>query len=190
MSTVNVVPGTRHKFTVQTYMDELGRLYSKMDLHLYKVVNAERNCASENWFEGVINPNTIYDNTISTEKFFRITLTNQDGKLELDSPTNYERCIRSEILEKAKPAIATSADPIVSTKHMDSNEEPIASSFSTPKISKPQSIHYSTFQTSIDISSTFSPVYAGTKVFCAICNKIFFVKEIEEQADVCLRRKT
>ena len=97
-----------------------------MDLHLCKVVNAERNCASENWFEGVINPNAIYDNTISTEKFFRITLTNQDGKLALDSPTNYETWIRSEILENAKPATVTSADPIVSTKHMDSNEQRVA----------------------------------------------------------------
>ena len=189
MSIVDFVPGTRHKFTVQTYKDKLGRPYSKMDLHLCKVVNAERNCASENWFEGVINPNTIYDNTISTDKFFRITLTNQDGKLELDSPSNYETCIRSEILENAKPATVTSTDPIVSTKHMDSNEEPIASSFSTPKISKAQSIYYSTFQTSIDISPTFSLVYVGTKVFCPVCNKIFFVKEIEEQADVCLMRK-
>ena len=97
-----------------------------MDLHLCKVVNAERNCASENWFEAVINPNAIYDNTISTEKFFRITLTNQDGKLELDSPTNYETWIRSEILENAEPATVTSADPIVSTKHMDSNEQRVA----------------------------------------------------------------
>ena len=81
MNIVDVVPGTQHKFTVQKYKDELGRPYSKMDLHLCKVVNVERNCASENWFEGVINPNDIYDNTISTEKFFRITLTNQEGTI-------------------------------------------------------------------------------------------------------------
>ena len=190
MSIVAVAPGRRHKFTVKTYKDELGRPYSKMDLHLCKVVNAEKNCASENWFDWVINPNAIYENKISTEKFFRITLTNQDGKLELDSPTNYETCIRSEILENTKPATVTLTDPIVSTKHMDSNEDPIASSFSTPKISKAQSIYYSTFQTSIDISPTFSPIYVGTKVFCPVCSKRFFVKEIEEHADVYLMRKT
>ena len=48
MNIVDVVPGTQHKFTVQKYKDELGRPYSKMDLHLCKVVNVERNCASEN----------------------------------------------------------------------------------------------------------------------------------------------
>ena len=106
-----------------------------MDLHLCKVVNVERNCASENWFEEVINPNDIYDNTISTEKFFRTTLTNQDDKLQLESPTNYDTWIRSKILENAKPATVTSTDPLVSTKHMDSNEEPIASVFSRPKVS-------------------------------------------------------
>ena len=36
----------------------------------------------------------------------------------------------------------------------------------------------------------FSVVNVGTKVFCQICNKRFFVTEIEEHADVCLTRKT
>ena len=72
----------------------------KIDLYLRKSVNAEKNCTSENWFEEVINPNAIYDNTNSAEKFFRTTLTNQDGNFELDSPTNYETCVSSERLEK------------------------------------------------------------------------------------------
>ena len=154
-------------------MNELGRLYSKIDLYLCKAVNVEKNCTSENWFEGVINPNAIYDNTISTEKFFLTTLTNQDGKFELDSPTSYETCVRNELLENAKPAAVTSTDPIVSTKHMNSDEEPIASVFSTPKTSNAQCIYYPIFQPSIDTSPTFSPVNVGTNFFCPICNKIF-----------------
>ena len=59
-----------------------------------------------------------------------------------------------------------------------------------PQISKAPSIYYSIFQTSIDTSPTFSSIYVGTKVFCPICNKSFFVKEIEEHADICLTRKT
>ena len=171
-------------------MNELGRLYSKIDLYLCKAVNVEKNCTSENWFEGVINPNAIYENAISTEKFFRTTLTNQDGKFELESPTNYETCVSSERLDNTKPAAVTSTVPIVSTKHMDSDEEPIASVFSTPKISNAQSIYYPIFQPSIDTSPTFSPVHVGTKVFCPICKKRFFVTEIEEHADICLTRKT
>ena len=62
--------------------------------------------------------------------------------------------------------------------------------FIRPQISKAPSIYYSIFQTSIDTSPTFSPIYVGTKVFCPICNKRFFVKEIEEHADICLTRKT
>ena len=124
-----------NKFTVQKYKDELWRPYWKIDLYLSKAAKAEKNCTSENWFEGVINPNAIYENAISTGKFFSTTLTNQDGKFELESPTNYETCVSSERLENAKPAAVTSTVPIVSTKHMDSDEEPIASVFSTPKIS-------------------------------------------------------
>ena len=124
-----------NKFTVQKYKDELWRPYWKIDLYLSKAAKAEKNCTSENWFEGVINPNAIYENAISTGKFFSATLTNQDGKFELESPTNYETCVSSERLENAKPAAVTSTVPIVSTKHMDSDEEPIASVFSTPKIS-------------------------------------------------------
>ena len=139
----------------------------------------KKNCTSENWFEGVINPNAIYDNTISTEKFFRTTLI-----------TNYETCVSSKRLENAKPAAVASTDPIVSTEHMDNDEEPIVSAFSTPKISNAQSIYYPIFQPSIDTSPTFSPVNVGTKVFCPICNKRFFVTEIEEHADLCLTRKT
>ena len=116
MKIVDVVPGTQHKLLFKnTKMNELGRLYSKIDLYLCKAVNVEKNCTSENWFEGVINPNAIYDNTISTEKFFLTTLTNQDGKFELDSPTSYATCVRKEVLENAKPAAVTSTDPIVST---------------------------------------------------------------------------
>ena len=73
---------------------------------------------------------------------------------------------------------------------MDSDEEPIASVFSTPKISNAQSIYYPIFQPSIDTSPTFSPAHVGTKVFCPICKKRFFVTEIEEHADICLTRKT
>ena len=100
MKIVDVAPGTRHKFTVPKCKDDLGRPCSKIDLYLRKSVNAEKNCTSENWFEEVINPNAIYDNTNSAEKFFRTTLTNQDGNFELDSPTNYETCVSSERLEK------------------------------------------------------------------------------------------
>ena len=177
MEIVHVMPGTQHKFTVQKYKDELGRPYSKIVLYLCKAVNAEKNCASENWFEGVIKPNAIYDNTISTEKFFRTTLTNQDGKFELDSLTNNETCVRSEILDNAKPAAVTSTDPIFSAKHKDSNEKQIAPVLGTPKISNSQSIYYPIFQPSIDTSPIFSPVDVGTNIFCPICNKIFFVKE-------------
>ena len=59
MKIVNVVSGTQHKFTVQKYKDELERPYSKIDLYLWKAVNAEKNCLSENCFEGVINLNAI-----------------------------------------------------------------------------------------------------------------------------------
>ena len=73
---------------------------------------------------------------------------------------------------------------------MNSDEEPIMSVFSTPKTSNAQSIYYPIFQPSIDTSPTFSPVNVGTKIFSPICNKIFFVTEIEKHADVCLTRKT
>ena len=73
---------------------------------------------------------------------------------------------------------------------MDSDEEPIASVFSVPKISNAQSIYYPIFQPSIDTSLIFSPVNVSTKVFCPTCNKGFFVTEIEEHPDVCLTRKT
>ena len=174
MKIVDPVPGTQHKFTVQKYKDELGRPYLKIDLYLCKAVNAEKTCTFENWFEGAINPNAIYDNTISAEKFFRTTLTNQDGKFELESSTNYETCVSSERLENAKPAAVTSTVPIVSTKHMDSDEEPVASVFSTPKIPNAQSIYYPIFQPSIGTSPTFSPVNIFAKLFCPICNKRFF----------------
>ena len=190
MKIVDVAPETRHKFTVQKYKDDLGRQYSKIDLYLRKSVNAEKNCTSENWFEEVINPNAIYDNTISAEKFFRSTLTNQDGNFELESPKNYETSVSSERLESAKPAAVTSTVPIISTKHMDSDEEPIAPVFSTPEISNAESIYYPIFQPSIDTSPTFSPVNVGTKVFCPISNKRFFVTETKKHADVCLTRKT
>ena len=80
MKIVNIVPGTQHKFTILKYKDDLGRLYSKIDLHLCKAGSVEKNCTSENWFEWVINPNAIHDNAVSNEKFFCITLTNQDSK--------------------------------------------------------------------------------------------------------------
>ena len=171
MKIVNIVPGTQHKFNILKYKDDLGRLYSKIDLYLCKAGSVEKNCTSENWFEWVINPNAIHDNAISNEKFFCITLTNQDGNFELESPTNCETCVSSERSENAKPAAITSTVPIVSTKHMDNNEEPIASVFSTPKVSNAQSIYnaqsinYPIFQPSIDTSPTFSPVSVGTNVF-------------------------
>ena len=71
-----------------------------------------------------------------------LTSTNQDRNFELESPTTYEICVSSERLENAKTAAVTSAVTTVSTKHMDSNEEPIASFFSAPKISNAQSIQY------------------------------------------------
>ena len=166
------------------------RTIFKDRLYLCKAINSEKNCTSENWFEGVINPYAICDNTISTEKFLHTTLTNQDGKFELESPTSYETCISSERLENAKPAAVKSTVPIVSAKHMDSDEEPIASVFSTYLISHTRSIYYPVFQSSIDTSPTFSPVNIGTKDFCPICNKRFFVTEIEEHAGVFLTRKT
>ena len=92
---------------------------------------------------------------ISTEKFFCTTLTNQDSKFELESPTNYETSVSSERLDNAKAAAVTSTVPIVSTKHMDSDEELIASVFSTPKISNVQSIYYPILQPSMDTSPTF-----------------------------------
>ena len=174
MKIVDVVPGTQHKFTVQKYKDEwTGKTIFKDRPVFMQSSQCWKNCTSENWFEGVINLNAIYDNTISTEKFFLTTLTNQDGKFELDSPTSYETCVRNELLENAKPAAVTSTDPIVSTKHMNSDEEPIASVFSTPKTSNAQCIYYPIFQPSIDTSPTFSPVNVGTNFFCPICNKIF-----------------
>ena len=78
---------------------------------------------------------------------------------------------------------------------MDNNEEPIASVFSTPKVSNAQSIYnaqsinYPIFQPSIDTSPTFSPVSVGTNVFWPICNKKNFVTETEGHADLCLTRK-
>ena len=123
------------------------------------------NCASENWFEGVINPNVIHDNIVSIENFFCTTLTNQDVNFELEYPTNYETCVSSERLENAKPGAITSTVLIVSTKHVDNNEEPIASVFSTPKTYNVQSIYYPIFEPSIDTSPTFSPVKVVTKVF-------------------------
>ena len=151
--------------------------YDRLMIDLCKAIKTEKSWASENLFEEVINPNAIYDNTISTEKFFRTTLTNQDGKFELDSLTNNETCVRSEILDNAKPAAVTSTDPIFSAKHKDSNEKQIAPVLGTPKISNSQSIYYPIFQPSIDTSPIFSPVDVGTNIFCPICNKIFFVKE-------------
>ena len=73
---------------------------------------------------------------------------------------------------------------------MNSDEEPIASVFRTPKTSNAQSIYYPIFQPFIDTSPTFSPVNVGTKMSCPIRNKIFFVTEIEEHAEVRLTRKT
>ena len=93
-------------------------------------------------------------------------------------------------MENAKQAAVTSTVPTVLTKHMDSDEEPIASFFSVPKISNAQSIYHPIFQPSIDTSLIFSPVNVSTKVFCPTCNKGFFVTEIEEHPDVCLTRKT
>ena len=93
-------------------------------------------------------------------------------------------------MENAKQAAVTSTVPTVLTKHMDSDEEPIASFFSVPKISNAQSIYHPIFQPSIDTSLIFSPVNVSTKVFCPTCNKGFFVTEIKEHADVCLTRKT
>ena len=189
MKIVDNVPGTQRKFTVQKYKDELGRPYLKIDLYLCQAGNVEQNCTSENWFEGVINPNAIHD-TISTEKFFCTTLTNQDGNFELESPANYETCVSSERLGNSKAGPTTSTVPIVLTKHMDNNEEPIASVFSTSKVSNAQSIYCPISQPSIDTSPTFSPVNVGRKVFCPISNKIIFVTEIEEHAELCHTRKT
>ena len=73
---------------------------------------------------------------------------------------------------------------------MDSNEEPIALVFSTPKVSNTQSIYYPIFQPSIVTSPTFLLVNLVTNVFCPISNRSFFVTEIEEHADLCLTRKT
>ena len=73
---------------------------------------------------------------------------------------------------------------------MDSNGEPIALVFSTPKVSKTQSIYYPIFQPSIVTSPTFLLVNLVTNVFCPISNRSFFVTEIEEHADLCLTRKT
>ena len=115
MKIVKIVPGTQNKFTVQKYKDELERSYSKIDLYLCKGIHAEKKklCTSEYWFEGVISPNTIHDNTIFTDIFFHTTLTNQDGNFELEPPTNYETRIRSKKLENAKPAAISSTVPIV-----------------------------------------------------------------------------
>ena len=165
-------------------------VYDRLMIDLCKAIKTGKSCASENWFEEVINPNAIYGNTISTEKFFRATLTNQDGKLELDSLTNNETCVRSEILDNAKPGEVTSTDPMFLAKHKDSNEKQIPPVLGTPKISNPQSIYYPIFQPFIETSPTFSQVNAGTKMFCPIYNKRFFVKEINEHADECLTRKT
>ena len=182
MEIVDVVPGTKHKLTVQKYKDELGRPYSKIELYLCKAVNAEKNCASENWFEAVIKPNVIYDNAISPEKFFPTTLANQDRKFELDSLTNYKTCVSSAILENAKPAAVTSTDPIVSTKHMDSDVRQFLA-------------HLKYLTSRVSIIQYFNlPLtphqYVGANVFCPICNKTFFIKEIKGNAAVCLIRKT
>ena len=187
MKIVDVVPGVQHKFNVQKSKDELGGPYSKIDLYLCKAINSEKNCTSENWFEGVINPYAICDNTISTEKFLHTTFSNQDGKFELESLTSYETCVSSERLENAKPAAVKSTVPIVSAKHMDSDES-IAISW-IPHISYPKYL-LSSISTFFDTSPTFSPVNIGTKDFCPICNKRFFATEIEEHADVCFTRKT
>ena len=105
-------------------------------------------------WEWVINPNASYDNTISTEKFFRTALTNQDGKFKLESPTNYETCVSSERLENDCSNVSS---PIVSTKHMDSNEESIVSVLSTPEISNAQSIYYPRFQPPLTHHQHFHP---------------------------------
>ena len=109
---MKIVLGTQSKFTARKYNDKLGRPYSKKDLYLCKPGKTEKkNCTSENWFEGVINPNAMHDSKIFTETFFYITLTNQDGNFELESSTNYEKCVSSERLENAKPAVITSTVP-------------------------------------------------------------------------------
>ena len=73
---------------------------------------------------------------------------------------------------------------------MDSDEQPDASVFSTSIVCNTQNIYYPIFQHTIDASLKFSPVNFGTNAFFAICNKRFFVSEIEEHAELCLTRNT
>ena len=98
MKIIDIGPGTKHKFTVEKYKEELRRPYPEKDLYLSKAAHAEKkkDCTFENWLEGVINPNAIHDNTVSTKEFFSTKLTNQDCNFELESPVTCETCISSE----------------------------------------------------------------------------------------------
>ena len=73
---------------------------------------------------------------------------------------------------------------------MDSDEKPDASVFSTSIVCNNQNMYYPIFQHTIDASLRFSPANFGTNAFFAICNKRFFVSEIEEHAELCLTRNT
>ena len=71
MKIVDIGPGTKDKFTVEKYKDELRRPYSEKDLYLSKAAHAEKKyCTFENWLEGVINPNAILTTQFLLKSFF------------------------------------------------------------------------------------------------------------------------